>query len=338
MLVVMNLNSTEEQVNHLREKAKEFNCSSHIIYGASKIAIGITGDTHTLSVDDFLLMEGVIDAMRVSKPYKLVSREMKDEDSLIRVGNDSIGGPDLQIIAGPCSVETREQTLEIAKAVKASGAHMLRGGAFKPRTSPYSFQGLGEAGLKILAEARDVTGLPIVTEVVDARDVELVSSYADMLQIGARNNNNFALLKEVGISKKPVLLKRGISSTTKEYLLSAEYIMAQGNYNIVLCERGIRSFETATRNTLDISAVPLIKSLSHLPILVDPSHATGLWHLVIPLALASIVAGADGVMVEVHHNPSEALSDGEQSLKPEKFKELVDRIRGLLPCIGRSMA
>ncbi|MGH7480204.1 MAG: 3-deoxy-7-phosphoheptulonate synthase, partial [Candidatus Methylomirabilales bacterium] len=273
----------------------------------------------------------------ILKPFKLASRDFKTESSVVEVNGVAVGGERLAVIAGPCSVEGRQMLLETATNVKAAGATLLRGGAFKPRTSPYSFQGLGEEGLRYLAEVREITGLPVVTELMDPRDAELVMKYADMVQIGARNMQNFRLLKEVGIHRKPVLLKRGMSSTIKELLMSAEYIMSEGNYNIVLCERGIRTFEEYTRNTLDLSAVPSLKQLSHLPVIVDPSHAAGKWDLVAPLALAAVAVGADGLMVEVHPQPEVALSDGPQALIPSRFAALMEQMRALAPVVGRRL-
>jgi 3-deoxy-7-phosphoheptulonate synthase len=282
-------------------------------------------------------MNGVDKLVPILQQFKLVRREFKNQDTIVKVGNIAIGGEQLHVMAGPCAVESRQQLIEVAHQVKAAGATMLRGGAYKPRTSPYAFQGLEEEGLKILAEAREQTGLPIVTEVVDPRTVELVANYADMLQIGARNMQNFFLLKEVAKINKPVLLKRGPSATIEEWLMAAEYIMAGGNYDVVLCERGIRTYETYTRNTLDLNAVPAVKHLSHLPVIVDPSHGTGKWKMVAPMARASVAAGADGLMVEVHCNPSEAMSDGPQTLTPENFRVLMQEIQQIAPVMGRKL-
>ncbi|HET8761308.1 MAG TPA: 3-deoxy-7-phosphoheptulonate synthase, partial [Nitrospiria bacterium] len=310
---------------------------AHAIPGAERTAIGITGNQGPLEPAIFESLPGVLEAIRVSHPYKLVSREVKREDSVVRIGGVPIGGGALVVIGGPCAVESREQTLTVARGIKAAGGHILRGGAFKPRTSPYAFQGLGEEGLRILALAREETGLPIVTEAVDTESLELVERYADAIQIGARNMQNFRLLTEIGKQRKPVLLKRGLSATIKEFLLSAEYIMAGGNHNVMLCERGIRTFETQTRNTLDLSAVPLIQKLSHLPVVVDPSHATGRWDLVVPLARAAVAAGCDGLLVEVHGNPEEALCDGEESLTPAKFTAMMDELRKVAQAVGREI-
>src|SRR5690606_15445805 len=283
-------------------------------------------------------MDGVERCVRIVQPYKLASRQFRPEPTGVEVGGRRIGGSELTVIAGPCAVESEEQIVTAARMVKEAGATMLRGGAFKPRTSPYSFQGLAEEGLRLLAVARAETGLPVVTEVMDTEDVELVAEYADMLQIGARNMQNFPLLKEAGRSGKPVLLKRGLSATIEEWLMAAEYIISAGNPNVVLCERGIRTFETATRNTLDLNAVPVVKELSHLPIIVDPSHGTGKWRYVTPMARAAVAAGADGLMVEVPPDPENAVSDGQQSLKPEKFRELMREVRAAARALGRELA
>jgi 3-deoxy-7-phosphoheptulonate synthase len=280
---------------------------------------------------------GVEKVLPVLKPYKLASREFRNENTIIKIGTAEIGGRKVVVMAGPCAVENKTLLIETAKEVKAAGASFIRGGAFKPRTSPYSFQGLGEEGLTYLAEARERTGLPVVTEVMDPRDMDAIVKYADIIQIGARNMQNFRLLKEVGAYHKPVVLKRGISATIKEWLMSAEYIMAGGNHNVILCERGIRTYETATRNTLDLSAVPVLKQLTHLPVIVDPSHAVGKWDLVAPMAKAAVAAGADGLIIEVHPNPEEALSDGEQSLKPKMFKQLMDELKPIAQAVGREI-
>ena len=276
-------------------------------------------------------------AHAILKPYKLASREFRRENTVIKVGNIEIGNKRIVVMAGPCAVESKALLVETAKEIKAAGASFIRGGAFKPRTSPYSFQGLGEEGLNYLAEAREQTGLPVITEVMDPRDMEAIMRYADIVQIGARNMQNFRLLKEVGEYRKPVVLKRGMSATIKEWLMSAEYIMSGGNHNVILCERGIRTYETATRNTLDLSAVPVLKHLTHLPVIVDPSHAVGKWDLVAPMAKAAVAAGADGLIIEVHPNPEEALSDGEQSLKPRKFKQLMVELRPIALAVGREI-
>ena len=299
--------------------------------------IGVIGEEDVLRVQPLEAFPGVEKVMPILKPYKLVSREFKSEDSIVDVGGIKIGGKKIVVMAGPCSVENFEMLLDIGKKVKKAGASILRGGAFKPRSSPYSFQGLGEEGLKFLRDVKKETGLKIVTEVMDTRDVRMVEKYADIIQIGARNMQNFNLLKEVGLSKKPVLLKRGISATVKEFLMSAEYILAAGNFNCILCERGIRTFEDATRFTLDLNAVPLVKQLSHLPIIVDPSHGTGKWDLVSPMAKAGIASGADGLIVEVHQNPEEAYSDGEQALVPDRFDAMMKELRAVAKAVNRSL-
>jgi 3-deoxy-7-phosphoheptulonate synthase len=298
------------------------------------MAIGITGNQGPLDPGIFTVMSGVVDAVPVSKPWKLVSREVKPDDTFVRIGTAQIGGGKFGVIAGPCAVESREQVDAAATAVKAAGARFLRGGAFKPRTSPYAFQGMKEEGLKILADARAKTGLPIVTEVMDTRDVELVARYADVLQVGARNMQNFSLLEAVGDQKKPVMLKRGLSATIQEFLMAAEYILKQGNYSVILCERGIRTFETMTRNTLDLGSIPLIKRLTHLPIIIDPSHGTGDRASVPAMARAAVALGADGLMVEVHPQPEKALSDGPQSLTPEGFAKLMESVRAIAQVVG----
>ncbi|MEW6188874.1 MAG: 3-deoxy-7-phosphoheptulonate synthase, partial [Actinomycetota bacterium] len=305
--------------------------------GKFRTVILVIGDVEQAATLPLTVYPGVEKVMRVLKPYKLVNREVKPEDTVVKLKDAVIGGGYFTVIAGPCSVETEEQVLTTAKAVKRAGASILRGGAFKPRTSPYSFQGLGKEGLKILAEARRETGLPVVTEVMDTRDVDLVADYADMLQIGARNMQNFLLLKAVGAAPKPVLLKKGFSNTIDEFLMAAEYIMRAGNENVVLCERGIRTFETYTRNTLDLSAVPVIKDLSHLPVVVDPSHATGRSDLIEPLSLAALAVGADGIMVEVHPHPEEALCDGSQSLTFDAFNNMMRKIKPLAKILGKKM-
>lgn len=337
MLVLMNQDVSREEIDKVKEKIHVLGYRAHEIPGAQRVAVGITGNQGRVDPDLFLSMPGVQDAVPVSKPYKLVSREVKAENTVIRVGNDEIGGRELAIIAGPCSVESREQILEIAEILREMGVKFLRGGAFKPRTSPYSFQGLRSNGLELLREAADRTGMYIVTEVKDTETLAVVGEFADVLQIGARNMYNFSLLERVGEMDHPVLLKRGLSATIEELLMSAEYIASKGNYNIILCERGIRTFETYTRNTLDLNAVPVIKKLSHLPIIVDPSHGTGAWDLVLPMSQAAVVAGADGLLIEVHQDPEAALSDGFQSLKPEKFKLLLEQLRALAPFVHRTV-
>ena len=338
MIIVMKKEATEEQINHLIDKIKEWGLQPHVSKGVERTVIGAIGDEAVLRTVPLLAVPGVESVTPILVPYKLASRDLKKEDTLVKVSEDVIiGGKKIIIVGGPCSVEDNDTTMQIAKAIKKAGASMLRGGAFKPRTSPYSFQGLGEKGLKILAEARSVTGLPIVTEVMDPRDVELVYHYADMFQIGARNVQNFNLLKEVGKYEKPVLLKRGMMTNIKELLMSAEYIISQGNKNVVLCERGIRTFETMTRNTLDISAIAVIKEKSHLPILVDPSHACGNSNWVIPLSKAAIAIGADGLLVEVHPEPEKAWSDGEQTLTLEQFTDMMTQLKPIAKAIGREI-
>lgn len=326
-----------EDVDRVKEKILSLGLRSHEIPGAQRIAIGITGNKGRIDPDTFKSMSGVLDAVPVSKPFKLVSREVKSEDTIIRVGSDEIGGRDLTVIAGPCSVESRSQILEIAVMLREMGIKFLRGGAFKPRSSPYAFQGLKYDGLEYLKEASEKTGMHIVTEVKDTETLPMVAEYADVLQLGARNMYNYSLLEKIGEMNKPVLLKRGLSATVEELLMAAEYIVARGNYQVLLCERGIRTFETSTRNTLDLNAVPVVKKLSHLPILVDPSHGSGAWDLVAPMALAAVAAGADGLIIEVHADPASALSDGFQSLRPETFRRLLDRLQELAPLMGKSL-
>lgn len=337
MIVVLKPGTTKEQFEHIIDRVKEFGFKPHSIVGEERTVIACVGDERgKVQLQALESLEYVENVLPILKPFKLASKETKPR-SVIKVGNVEFGNSQFVVIAGPCSVETREQIILSAEIVKKAGAQMLRGGAFKPRTSPYSFQGLEEEGLKLLAEAREKTGLPFVTEVISPSDVELVAKYSDMLQIGARNMQNFALLKEVGKSKKPVLLKRGMSSTYKELLMSAEYIMSQGNYDVVLCERGIRTFEDYTRNTFDLAAVPALKEMSHLPVIVDPSHGTGIRSLVIPMAKAAVPVGADGLIIEMHPNPEEAFSDGAQSLMPEQFLKLMDELRRYLPLENRHL-
>ena len=328
MIVVMKSDATKDQVLEVQAALKKAGFDTHPIVGVERTVIGAIGDKSGLDIRTIEMLPGVSEIVPIRKPYKLVSREIHNEDSIIKISDTvSIGGKlPVVVMAGPCSVENEAMIIEIAHKVKAAGATVLRGGAFKPRTSPYSFQGLGETGLKYMAKARAETGLPIVTEVMDTRDVLLVAEYADILQIGARNMQNFNLLKEVGKTKKPILLKRGPASTIEELLMSAEYIFSEGNPNIIFCERGIRTMENYTRNTLDLSAIPVIKSLSHLPVIADPSHGTGIWSLVEPMALAGVAAGAHGLMVEVHPTPKSAQSDGPQSLTYENFDKLMDKV------------
>jgi 3-deoxy-7-phosphoheptulonate synthase len=338
MIVVLRPDATQQQIDHLVEKVQKLGLTPHISKGTERTIVGVIGPEDILMNTPLEVFPGVEKVMPVLSPFKLVSREIHQKDSVIDVGKGvTIGGKKLAIMAGPCSIENLEMLYTIGKEIKKAGATILRGGAFKPRTSPYSFQGKGEEGLKFLKEVGDSLGLVTITEVMDTRDVELVAKYADILQIGARNMQNFNLLKEVGITKKPVMLKRGLASTVKDMLMSAEYILSGGNFNVMLCERGIRTFEDATRNTLDISAVPLVKELSHLPIIIDPSHAAGKWGLVPSLSKAAIAAGADGLIIEVHDRPEEAFSDGAQSLKPSTFSALMNELRPLSRAIGKEL-
>jgi 3-deoxy-7-phosphoheptulonate synthase len=337
MIIVLRRDATDEVIDHVVEKIKSAGLAVHISKGKERTIIGAIGDEALLATIPFEALPGVENVMPILKPYKLVSREFRIEDTVIDVSGVMIGDTEIKVIAGPCSVESRASITETAVKVKEAGANILRGGAFKPRTSPYDFQGLGIEGLKLLAEARKETGLPIISELMDPRDIEVVSEYVDILQIGARNMQNFRLLQEVGKVKKPVLLKRGLSATVKEFLMSAEYIAAQGNSQIILCERGIRTFETITRNTLDISAIPVLKKETHLPVFVDPSHAAGRWDLVIPLARAAIAAGADGLMIEVHTDPENALCDGAQSLKPNTFALLMQEVARVADSVDRKI-
>jgi 3-deoxy-7-phosphoheptulonate synthase len=335
VLIVMQQNATAEQINAVVEKIQSLGFTPHAIPGSERTAIGITGNQDPVPADLFELLPGVAQAIPVSQPFKLVSAEVKPERTVVDVNGATIGGESLAVMAGPCSVESEAQILACARAAKASGAQFLRGGAFKPRTSPYDFQGLKEEGLKLLALAREETGLKVVTEVMSPGTVELVARYADMLQVGARNMQNFPLLEAIGEVKRPVLLKRGMSATLKEFLMAAEYIASRGNYEIVLCERGIRTFETMTRNTLDLGAVVVLKQLSHLPVVVDPSHGFGLRYGVIPLARAGVAVGADGLMIEIHPEPERALSDGPQSLTLPMFQELMRQVRLVAASVGR---
>lgn len=337
MIIVMKPNAGEAELNRVIAKITERGLKVHLSEGKYRTIIGVIGDKKLIAGLPVEVMPGVEKTVSVTESYKLVSRDFKHENTVIDVDGVLVGGRNLAVMAGPCAVESREQLLESAVAVKAGGAQFLRGGAYKPRTSPYSFQGLEEKGLEMLAEARELTGLKVVTEVVDIQSIDIVCRYADMLQIGARNMQNFQLLKAAGRSGKPVLLKRGLAATINEWLNAAEYIMNEGNYNVIFCERGIRTFETHTRNTLDISAVAVLKEISHLPVIVDPSHGTGLRNLVRPMARASIAAGADGLMVEVHPNPAEALSDGEQSLTPGNFSDMMREVAAVANSLNRTM-
>jgi 3-deoxy-7-phosphoheptulonate synthase len=338
MIIVLRPDATNQQIEHIIEKVQKLGLTPHVSKGTERTIIGVIGPEDILRVTPLEVFPGVEKVMPVLAPYKLVSREFQHEDSVIDVGRGiKIGGKKVVVMAGPCAIEKLETLEVIAAQVKKAGATVLRGGAFKPRTSPYSFQGLGEEGLKYLNKVGNDLGLATVSEVMDPRDVELVAKYVDILQIGARNMQNFNLLKEVGQTRKAVLLKRGMSSTIKELLMSAEYILSEGNFNLILCERGIRTFEDYTRNTLDISAVPAVKQLSHLPIIIDPSHAAGKWGLVPALSKAAIASGADGLIIEVHHQPEEAVSDGAQSLIPENFLQLMSDLRALCKAVGREI-
>lgn len=339
MIIIMRVGASKKQVEEVCEGVQKLGFRPHVIHGEERDVIACIG--HEKKKKDLFDLKGhqaVESVVPISKPYKLASRETHKTPTLIKVaGGVQIGGAKLCVMAGPCSVESERQILETARAVKSAGGHMLRGGAFKPRTSPYDFQGLEENGLKLLAKAREETGLPVITEVMGPEDVDLVGRYADVLQVGARNVQNFSLLKELGRCKKPVFLKRGLSTTIREWLLSAEYILTGGNPNVILCERGIRTFETSTRNTLDLNAIPVLHEQTHLPVIVDPSHGTGQWQYVVPMALASIAAGADGLMIEVHPRPEEALSDGGQSLTFRKFEELMTKLKPLAAVLGRTV-
>jgi 3-deoxy-7-phosphoheptulonate synthase len=335
MRILFRSNATERQIERVEALLHQLRCRYRRSHGADGTLIGVVGEASLLTDRNVDRMPGVDRLLPYTRPYRQASREFCQEKSIVEVQDLRIGGPDVVVMAGPCSVETRDGLFEVARRVKAAGANILRGGAFKPRTSPYSFQGLGREGLELLAAARDETGLAVVTEVMDTRHVELVSEYADILQIGARNVQNFDLLREVGQAGKPVLLKRGLMTTIEEYLLSSEYILAEGNDQVILCERGIRTFDHITRNTLDICAVPVIHSVSHLPVIVDPSHGTGDWRFVIPMARAAVAAGADGLMIEVHAKPKEAFSDGPQSLTPDRFDELMGEVSKLARALDR---
>lgn len=338
MIIVLRSGASEQEIEEVARRLKIMGFGVHISRGVERTIIGAIGDERKANIEEKIgVLPFVEKVVPILTPYKLSSREFRNQDTVVEVGDVKIGGGKIAIMAGPCAVESEEQIVYTAQRVKEAGGHILRGGAFKPRTSPYSFQGLGKEGLKLLAKAREETGLPIVTEALGIEELELVVEYADIIQIGARNMQNFRLLEAVGKLRKPVLLKRGMMSTIEELLMSAEYILAQGNYQVILCERGIRTFEPSTRNTLDLSSVPIIKKQSHLPVVVDPSHGTGRSDLVIPMSLAAIVAGADGLLVEVHPNPIEALSDGPQSMTPEMFAELVNHLRRILPVLGKEL-
>ncbi len=338
MMVVMKKDHTKEELKEVLDHLKANDLGAHMSVGVERTVIGVLGHIYPELAEEIEAFPGVEETIPITRPYKLAGRELRPEDTVVKVGNVAIGGGTVVVMAGECSIESEEQMMATARLVKETGGHILRGGAFKPRTSPHAFRGLGEEGLKILAAARAETGLPIVTEVMDPRDVDMVAGYADILQIGTRNAQNYFLLDEVGRCGKPVLLKRGMASTVEDWLLCAEYILARGNGQVILCERGIRTFETGTRFTLDISSIPLAKRLSHLPVVADPSHGTGRWYLVEPMCLAAVAAGADGVMVEIHPNPDRALSDGAQSLKFDKFRRLMQRLDTVAEAVGRPLA
>lgn len=337
MIVIMKVGASPEQIEAVQQRAQEQGMRPHLSQGEDHTIIGLIGDETKVMMDHLLRLPGVDRVMPVSRPFKMASRDFHPADTVIDIRGVKVGGPEVVVMAGPCSVESREQILAIAHSVREAGAHFLRGGAFKPRSSPYSFQGMGEEGLQLLAEAREATGLPIVTEVMAVEDLPLIEKYADVLQVGARNTQNYPLLRALGQASLPVLLKRGMMSTIEELLMSAEYILAHGNPQVMVCERGIRTFETYTRNTLDINAVPVLKELTHLPVIVDPSHGTGKWNLVGAAGLAGVAAGADGLIIEVHNNPEVAASDGAQSLKPHRFAEFMTQARAVAEALGRSV-
>jgi len=337
MIIVMKMGASQEEIENMVKRVESLGFRAHLSRGEERTIIGVIGDERPVDKDSLARMQGVERVVPILRPFKLASRDFQAEDTVFKLNGHSIGGKKIIVMAGPCAVESREQIIETAHLVKEAGAHLLRGGAFKPRTSPYSFQGLGEEGLQYLAEARQATGLAVVTEVMAPEQVPLVAQFADVLQIGTRNMQNYALLHAVGESGMPVLLKRGLMSTIEELLMSAEYILSHGNRRVILCERGIRTFETYTRNTLDINAVPVLKELTHLPVVVDPSHATGKWHLVNAVSRAAIAAGADGLIIEVHPNPELAVSDGAQSLRPARFAELMTELRPVAHAVGRTL-
>lgn len=338
MIIVFKQSASDDQINHVIDRIQELGLKAMVSKGVERTIIGVIGPEEVARIQPFEVFDGVEQVMPVLAPYKLVSREFKKEDSVIQINDEvAFGTKEIVVIAGPCSIESEEVLRVTAEYIRTTKAKILRGGAFKPRTSPYAFQGLGLEGLKILKKISEEFHIPTVTEVMDPRDVDLVAQYTDILQIGARNMQNFNLLKEIGQTKKPVILKRGLSATIKEFLMSAEYILSEGNFNVILCERGIRTYETATRNTLDLSAVPYVKNVTHLPIIVDPSHATGKWSLVAPLGRAAVACGADGLLVEVHPNPEKALSDGPQQLLPEKFTQLMESLAPVARAVGRTI-
>lgn len=338
MVIIMKHDATNIQIEEIIDRLHHMGFNVHKSTGVDHTVLGVIGDGSKIDLRDLQILPGVADAYRISVPYKLVSREFQKKDTIIKMKGLEIGGQEIIVIAGPCSVESREQTMEIAERVSKAGAKILRGGAFKPRTSPYSFQGLGEQGLQILREAADKYNLLVITEVMDREQIPLISQYTDIFQVGARNMQNFTFIRALGVIDKPVFLKRGIAATIEEWLMSAEYLLSGGNRSVMLCERGIRTFETYTRNTLDLSAIPIVQKLSHLPVFADPSHGTGLRDKVLPMARASVAAGADGIMVEVHNDPSHAKSDGAQSLYPEQFEDLMNQIRVIAEVIGRSIS
>ncbi|MBQ1511841.1 MAG: 3-deoxy-7-phosphoheptulonate synthase [Selenomonadaceae bacterium] len=337
MIIVMSPNATEENLVRVQEKVEKAGLRVHLSTGEDRTIVGVIGDKKKIANLEMNMMEGVEKTVRITEKYKLVSRDFQPEDTIVDVGGVKIGGDQLVIMAGPCAVESMEQLREAAECVKAGGAQFLRGGAFKPRTSPYDFQGLAEKGLEMLRTAADEQGLKVVTEIVDHDDIELMENYVDVFQVGARNMQNFQLLKALGKARKPVLLKRGLSATISEWLNAAEYILSGGNENVILCERGIRTYETFTRNTLDLSAVAAVKELTHLPIVVDPSHGTGRWQMVRPMARAAVAAGADGLIIEVHPHPEVALSDGDQSLTPKNFNRLMEEVSGIAKLMGKRL-
>lgn len=338
MIIVLKPEATKKQIDHVVAKIKELGLKPMLSAGKERTIVGVIGEEDKARLQPFEAFPGVESVLQIQKPYKFVSREFRKEDSVVNIAAGiQVGGEKIIVMAGPCTVENRERLLNIAKAVKKSGAKVLRGGAFKPRTSPYSFQGLKEKGMKFLYEAKQESGMPIVTELMDPRDLPLFLKYSDIIQIGARNMQNFELLKEVGKTKKPILLKRGMASTIKDFLLSAEYIISEGNHSVILCERGIRTFEDSTRFTLDISAVPVIKKLSHLPVVIDPSHCSGIWDYVAPLSKAAVAIGADGLLIEVHDDPEKAVCDGPQALKPKKFDILMTELKLIAKAVGRSI-
>ncbi len=338
MMIIMHPGATKEQVAHVISHIEEHHLSAHVIEGAEQTVIGAVGESHSIPTSIFETLPGVMLVQRISQPYKLASRQFHPEDSVFPIDGFNVGGEEIAVIAGPCSVEGRSQLLEIAQAVKEAGANALRGGAFKPRSSPYAFQGLGEEGLEYLAEARERTGLPVVAEIMAISQIEVMTQYVDVMQVGARNMQNFNLLRAIGETRTPVLLKRGLSATIEELLMAAEYILSGGNKKVMLCERGIRTFETATRNTTDINAIPVLKSLTHLPVILDPSHSTGHAAFVSSVAKGAIAAGADGLIIEVHQDPAHALSDGKQSLTPETFAKLVRQVKAVAEAVDRRLA